>query len=446
MGITELPTKRHQRQALRWMLGGFLASFLGSSLLNGASPGLVSAGILPVAWLAVLATVEMTIDLASPLAARLMRRLDPGRVLVAVEAVDAAACLTCLVLLLGLHAPSGAVFVGYMLGISVLPLVIDIAEEMFVAEAGRGSADSVLRFNAVAFSLTAGVALLVARPLGALVSNVSVAALFTVNLSVSLLALMTRRRAVRLSGPLPVPSPDAPPPATTTDVHAVMDGSVLVRLGTSIRDWVVGQHQLGVASPLLSGGLGFLTSVYAAYLPIWIAGPGRSRQTVLALALAAFGLGRTLGPVAGSRLARRVGIQRGLVWSLLGLVGVLMSTGLAGLSIPAGTASAPEVALALGLIALLGVGASATVSMLVSARQIRLTGTILTKTIGLGHSLSAGGAILGTWTGVALGVQNGPALGVGVSGAVGALLAGWLLRSPAPLDRSAPGDTAGRDH
>src|SRR5467141_2765184 len=116
------------------MLGGFLASFLGSSLLNGASPGLVSAGILPVAWLAVLATVEMTIDLASPLAARLMRRLEPGRALVAVEAVDAAACLTCLVLLLGLHAPSGAVFVGYMLGISVLPLVIDIAEEMFVAK------------------------------------------------------------------------------------------------------------------------------------------------------------------------------------------------------------------------------------------------------------------------------------------------------------------------
>lgn len=82
---------------------------------------------------------------------------------------------------------------------------------------------------------------------------------------------------------------------------------------------------------------------------------------ILALAFAAFGLGRSLGPVAGSRLAGRVGIERSLIWSLLGLVGVLASTGLASLSIRAGTGSAPAVAVALGLITLLGFRASATI-------------------------------------------------------------------------------------
>jgi hypothetical protein len=443
MGTAEFPARRHPRLALRWMLAGFLMSFLGSSLLNGVSPGLVSAGMLPVAWLAFLATVEMTIDLASPLAARLLSRFDPRRVLLAVEVADAAACAICLVLLLGVQAPTGPVFVGYMLGISVLPLVIDIAEEMFVADVGRGNADSVVRFNAVAFSLTAAVALLIARPLGALVSNISVAALFMVNLVASVLALLTRLRAVRLSGTLPAPCSDDESPAAPT-ADSVTQGWTAPGIRRAIREWLVSQERLGIASPLLSGGLGFLTSTYAAYLPIWIAGPGRSRQAILALALAAFGLGRVLGPVAGSRLAGRIGIEGSLVWSLLGLVAVLTTTGLVSFWIPAGTSSSSGVALALGLIALLGLGSSATLTMLVSARQIRLAGTLLSKTIGLGHAFSAGGAILGAWTGVALGVQNGPGLGVGVSAAVGALLVGWLHRCLASRERGAWGGIAGR--
>jgi hypothetical protein len=443
VGTANLPSQRHRLLALRWMLAGFLMSFVGSSLLIGASSGLVSAGILPVAWLAFLATVEMTIDLASPLAVGLLRRFDPGRVLLVVEATDAAACLICLVLLLEIQAPAAPVFIGYMLIISVLPLIIDIAEELFVAEAGRGSPDSVVRFNAVAFSLTAGVALLIARPLGALVSKTSVAALFVVNLTVSVFALVTRWRAVRLSGRLSSPRSGDESLATTA-AHGTVHARMLLDSGTAIRDWFVSQERLGVASPLLSGGLGFVTSVYAAYLPIWIAGPGKSRQAILALALAAFGLGRVLGPIVGSRLAGRVGIERSLVWSLVSLIAVLAATWLASLWIPAGASGSPAVVLALACIALLGVGASATLTMLVSARQIRLTGTLLAKTIGLGHAFSAAGAIAGAWTGVALGVQNHPGLGVGVSAAVGALLAGWLLRSRAPQVGVPWGGTADR--
>lgn len=424
------------------MLTGFLMSVLGSALIDGASPGLVAAGVLPVAWLALITTVEMALDLTSPLAVRVIERVDPGRLLVLAEVADSVACTICLILLVALRVPPGPLLVIYLLIAAILPLIIDIAEELYVAEVGRGDATAVIRFNAMAFSATAATALLVARPVGALISGEALPVLFAANFGLSLLAVATRWRATRLVAAPAFPSLADQPVGEAGESLEMCYPRWLS--WERLKGWRAQQRRLGLVSPPISGVLSFIGGV-CGYLPLWAAGLAPTRSSGVALAMAGVGLGRVIGPIAASRVAAWIGLRRGLPASVFCLSVILGITLLASLGTTPGRAALGPVVI---LLVLLGAATASSLTLLITLRQTELPGSLLPRATGRAHAFSAGGSIIGAWTGVALRVPDDPALGLGLSAAMAALLAVWMIGQEHPImgpqsPRLAPGGQNG---
>ena len=65
-------------RARRWMMVGLVVSIIGTRIIEGGSSGTVAAGILPVAWIAVLATMGQAMSFAAPLLARVFARHNPA--------------------------------------------------------------------------------------------------------------------------------------------------------------------------------------------------------------------------------------------------------------------------------------------------------------------------------------------------------------------------------
>jgi hypothetical protein len=128
------------RLARRWMLGGFLLSFFGTSIVEGLPPALVAFGVLPLLWLPLMSSVEMLQDMLSVAVARWIEGLDPGKVLMTCELVDSAFCLLAIGLLGRSGLSSTWILCGYLLLASLTPVVIDIAEEFYAESLGSGAA------------------------------------------------------------------------------------------------------------------------------------------------------------------------------------------------------------------------------------------------------------------------------------------------------------------
>ncbi|WP_436532607.1 MFS transporter [Actinoplanes sp. HUAS TT8] len=403
----------------RYMAAGLLASLSGSFVVAGVIPGAVAAGALSIVWLPVIQSVETIEDMSSPAVARLLRDKDPGRVLVACEAFDALACILALALIYTTSIHPAIVFIAYVLVASAIPLVVDVAEELFTGEIARISRGEALRFNIAIYAMIGFTGSLVAKPLGSLLATAALPAALAINLCASLAGLLLRRRSVRsLSTIAGAPYESAPSPEPDEPAHATASWGEIARAA-------------GPGSPVVSGLLACSTTVVTGYLAQWVAHamphPGRA----LAALLVATGIGATAGPyLARPATTNFTTGARLLLTARIAALGAILAVALT-------TSAGSTVRFAWMLLLTACFGATVMASSVVqaTARQVQYRGHGLAQMVGWSHSAAAAGTLVGAWSGLALGVQRSPVAGI-LLAAVVALLAMARLSPTSPPHRT----------
>ncbi|WP_155123513.1 MULTISPECIES: MFS transporter [unclassified Actinoplanes] len=385
----------------RWMAAGLLASLSGTFVVAGVIPGAVAAGVLPIVWLPVIQSIETIEDMSSPVVARLLRDRDPGRVLVACEAFDVVACALALALIWTTPLRPAVVFVAYVLIVSVVPLFVDVAEELFTGEIARISHGAAVRFNITVYAMLGVSGSLMARPLGSLLAAAALPAALGVNLCCSLAGLLLRRRSVRTLAAIAVNPPEAAPESR----------SVRASLSDIVR-------AVGPGSPVVSGLLACSASIVAGYLAQWAAQAMPRPSAALTALLVASGVGATVGPY----LARGVPLRVLLVARIAALGAVC------GLALTGGLGGGLRFAGMLVLTVCFAAAVQGAAVLQATARQARYRGHLLAQMVGWSHSLAAAGTFVGVWCGLALGVQRAPV--AGVLAAVAVTLAAMTRLSP----------------
>ncbi|MEU5870588.1 MFS transporter [Glycomyces sp. NPDC047369] len=400
-------------RASKWMIGGFLISFTGSMFAESALPALIAVGVLPVVWLTVFRTAGMALDMGTPLAMRFLARFSPGRLLQACELIDITLCLAALAFIAVLDVPPAAVIVAYLLATTILPLVVDVAEELYIAQVSMASEDAAVRYNSAVSSSTALLGFVIAQPLGAFIAEQSVVLLLIVNTALSAVALAARTVSNRML-------PTALLSQTEADEHR--------REGTrrSVRQKATFAFSLGTISPIISGSLALANGIIGGYVVIWAASSGSNLLAQTGIGLLCVGIGAVAGPLTARRVIRRVDYSTAMIAGASLLLASLTAGFLAAVAFPAQSV----VTTALTWLALLGASFARSGAMVLyaSARQARLQGETLLGAIGISRSFSAGGTLAGVWLGLALGVAESPFLGLSLAiVAVAAMLAFMVL-------------------
>lgn len=433
------------------MIAGFLASFLGSSVILGSVTGLIATGVLPLIWVPIYSTVETIEDMTAPFASKIVSKFDAGRVLVCVELTDILLCSIALVVIVAAPSATLYVLVVYLLAISVIPLIIDLAEEFYASDVAGFDPEQAAKFTAVLHSMISAVSLLVATPLGAFLGTVGVRVVLSVNIAASIFGVLGRARAVHsLSAARKLTgigasenelgeagSQSAPRAPVTVSPNTADKGEP-----RTTASWLRKLGQFGLVSPITSGILATVGALYSSYFVLWASTTSGDPGATLPVLMIATGLGAVIGPQIARKVRERKKIHAGLnsllIWYLVGLA--------LGIGVAASGVSGNGV-VPLGCIAAFAF-ASATSSILtlvIIERQVTLTRTDLAWVAGWGQSFSAGGSLLGTWVGLALGVARGPELGLGVAwllvAVVTVLSLRWRSRSSAT-----EGGTGGRSH
>jgi hypothetical protein len=400
------------RRVRRSMAVGLLASLSGSFVVAGVIPGAVAAGALSIVWLPVIQSVETIEDMGSPAVSRLLRDRNPGNVLVACEAFDVLACAVALALIYAASIRPATVFIAYVLVASVVPLFVDVAEELFTSEIARISRFEALRFNISIYAMIGFAGSLVAKPLGSLLATVALPAALGINLIASLVGLLLRLRSVRSVSALekksarsaPIMDTDGPAPAAA---HVSAPLRKIFGAG-------------GPGSPAVSGLLACSTAIVTGYLAQWVARAMPRPSAALAALLVATGIGATVGPY----LARPASVgdrftagARLLLAARIAVLGAILAVAMT--TVAGGTARFVAM---LVLVACFGATVVASSVVQATARQVQYQGHALAQAVGWSHSAAAAGTLVGAWCGLALGVQRSPAAGI-LSAVVVALLA-----------------------
>ena len=410
-----LRPSRHMFTAIKWMITGFLLSYLGTMLAEGALPGLIAAGLLPVAALTAFRTVGMLLDTTTPLMMRFLERFSPGKLLVGSEAADAIASLAALILVLAIPDQAAFILFGYLLVAAILPLIVDIAEELYIAQAVDRDENAAVTFNVVISSSSAVIGFVLAQPLGALLAEISVIVLLAANIALSLGATGSRLRASRFVKTVPTVTVRDPQSHSVSPPSEKPAQSSQVPWRRRTISWFTRMYGLRLLSPFISGALSLIGAIYGTYLVIWIAGVSGSWISSAAVGLVAYGIGRVAGPVAAGGMSRKLGAATTALFQTIAYTVVIAGSLLIALF---DVLNSDEVVLAGAMIValtFLAVTSSGARAMFIALRQSRLSGVTLSRVIGVSRSLSATGTLLGVWGGLAVGVTTQPWLGLSIS-------------------------------
>lgn len=379
------------------MIGGFLISFTGSMFAESALPALIAVGVLPVAWLTVFRTAGMVLDMGTPFAMRFLARFSPGRLLQACELVDIALCLAALALITVLDVPLAAVIVAYLLATTILPLVIDVAEELYIAQVSMASEDAAVRYNSAISSSTALLGFVIAQPLGAFIAEQSVVLLLVANTVLSAVALTARTVSNRMLPTAPFAQTEAGEPRRKSARRSLWQKATFA-------------FSLGAISPIISGALALANGIIGGYIVIWAASNASNLLAQTGIGLFCVGIGAVVGPLTARRVIRRVEYSAAMITGASVLQASLVVGLLATVALPAQS----TVTTTLTWLALLGASFARSGAMVLyaSARQARLKGEMLLGAIGISRSFSAGGTLAGVWIGLALGVADSPFIGL----------------------------------
>lgn len=407
------------RRAQYLMIAGLLASFIGSEVIEGAATGLVALGVLPVIWVPLYSTVTDLQDSFAASVAKMVEKSDPGRVLVACELADVGISLVAITLILALgEGYLTAILIGYLLIASILPLVVDLAEEFYLNDIGQVDAQLVLRANTIISVATGITGLMLARPVGALVSSTGITLILGINIAFSFLAVILRWRSMATFHPQHVLEEE--------------DDEELDGILASIKDFLLPhspRHVLrfGVLSPVFSFFLSLGPTMIATYVLLWLANSGDRPLLRLGSMLFAMGLIQALTPLMMSRLMRNVqgrGAVRLLTIFLIIVLGAYLTVLAAIIALPDGPSRF--------FIALTGLIVAASsvwcVRFAISTlRQSCLAQVDFRTVVGWSYSLTAIGGIVGSWLGYTLKTDSDPRFSLLCAAITMAGLVGWLV-------------------
>lgn len=416
------------RRAQYLMIAGLLSSFVGSEIIEGAATGLVTLGVLPVVWVPLYTTVTDVQDSFAASIARLVEKRDPGRVLVACESVDVVISLIALALILtlgkGHHVP---VLIGYLLLASVLPLVVDLAEEFYLNDIGQVDAKLVLRANTMVSVGTGVGGLMLARPVGALISSATIAVILTVNIAFSLLAVLLRWRSTITFHPKHVVEGE--------DADNTPHGFL-----AKIKDLLLPQSprhliSFGFLSPLFSFFVSLAPAMIATYVLLWLANQSDTPLLRLGTMLFVMGVIQALSPLLISWLMRN---REGAAAAHLLTVFLCITVG-AYLSVLASATLVPEGKgrFFLAITGLLVGGACVRgIRFAISTlRQSCLSQADFRAVVGWSYSLTSIGTIAGSWLGYTLKTENDPRFSLACATITIAGIVAWVgfkrIRLPA---------------
>lgn len=407
------------RRAQYLMIAGLLTSFIGSEVIEGAATGLVALGVLPVIWVPLYSTVTDLQDSLAASVAKMVEKRDPGAVLVACELADVGLSLVAITLILILgQSHIALVLVGYLLIASILPLIVDLAEEFYLNDIGQVDAQLVLRANTIISVATAIAGLMLARPVGALVSSTGITVILGINIAFSFLAVILRWRSTETFHPQHVLEDE--------------DDEEPEGLLASIKDFLLPHSprhvfKFGVLSPVFSFFLSLAPAMIATYMLLWLANSGESPLLRLGSMLFVMGLIQAFTPMLMSRLMRKVhgrGTVRLLSIFLVVVLGAYLTVLAVIIMLPNGP-SRFFIVLA-GLI----VAASSVwcVRFAISTlRQSCLTQAEFRTVVGWSYSLTAIGGIVGSWLGYTLKTDSDPRASLLCAAITMAGLVAWLL-------------------
>lgn len=394
------------------MLFGWVLSATGSAVVTGSAPALVVAATLPAVWIAFYSTLTNIEDLLAPLMVKAVARWRPGRVLTACEVYDVALLLVALVLL-GAGVGAGPVLAGYLIASSPIPLVLDVAEELYGAEMAAVDPEMSFRFTSHLHSLTALISRVIALPVGAALTFLSPAAVLAINLILSIAAVALRLRGVAY---------EEEATAGGGSEEAEEEGGLRFSTLALLRGFL--------SRPLVSPLSILLRSIAAGmagtYVVVFIG--THYGHTAYVWVLVATGVGATVGP----QLARvgRTAVGGTTTVSGCALAGAFALL-LAAVFLPAGSLLAGASGLVIAEACLWGVG-----SALIGERQVQLGGRDFVEDTVWCQAAGALGAVVGSWAALGLRAATAPAWALGIASLTLALLAGYVWFLPRVRPRS----------
>lgn len=382
---------RLARRAARWMGAGWVLSYAGNSAVQGASPTLVLLGIAPAAWIAFYATVASVIDLSAPIAMRLIGRHRPGRILAVAEGCDTVLTASALIALLA-GAPTWPVMCAYLLATAPIPLVTDVADDLYAETLTRLDEDAGFAFTATLTSIGALVGAVLGSPLGAALAFHSLYPILGLNVVTSISAVASRSRAARLA--------DLPADEAEATAHTVIPPA-------PVRRFLLRHPAVSPLTTLVRTYAGGLTGTYitlaaGAYF-------GRSHYVACLFAVA-------IGNAIGAQLARHAD-RFHLTPARMGFA----TAGAVVLVIAAFWANHGWLVVA--ALGLLGLVSGTFAILLAFARQRHLTGALYRHASGWTQLAGAAGIMAGSWSALGLNASTNPY--ISLTFAVACYLAVW---------------------
>jgi hypothetical protein len=373
---------------------GLATSIIGSRVVDGGSNGAVAESILPLAWLAVLATGSAGLSFAAPLIARLTAPHSPARTLVASDLAEAVVSIIALVLLVAFPGERSTLLGGYLLIVAIFPAILDVAEELYAQQIAQLDEMQALAFNTTIYSVLGFVGLVVGMPLGSWLTSRSIVWLVAANALFSLIGFAFRFVSSRTLMVGAIYDQDA-------SEHSAVGGRM------RLREFLSDLLRTGPTSPAMEFVLKVGATMSGVFVYLWVASfTPWSAGAALAAVLFAFGVGATIGPYVAPILRRHLTSRAALLATYS--FAALMSSAMA---VFAGAVERHRLwVIGLAFALALGVVSRARAVLTVTLRQQAFKGKRFVRIMSWSFSFVAAASILGNWLGVLLDLPARPRL------------------------------------
>lgn len=310
------------------------------------------------------------------------------------ESVEALVSAVALVTLILFPGRGQIIIMAYICAILVFPALGDVLEELYGAQIAQASPGEALAFNTSIYSLLGFVGLVLAMPVGAFLSSRSLLAIVGVNLALSALAI-TLRVASSRSLTLPAPS--------SVDSEEFSALGERMPLGRLVDDVV----RTGPVSPMLAAVMQCGATAAGIFLYLWIADAMPwSAGTSLAVVLATFGVGATIGPWGAPLLRRYLDVRAGLLVTYMYGGAIVLACMILVTWVPKESAWPVAIVYVFGIALFSRTRAVLTTTL----RQEQFAGLRFASVMGWAFAFTSAGSLIGSWGGVGLRLDTRPGL------------------------------------